>query len=67
MAGLLVCLLSHLSQGLWEVRSTIPDGIARVLFKMVNGEMVLLHGIMKKTQKTPQQDIETALERAKRY
>jgi phage-related protein len=60
-------LVRHLEQGLWEVRSTIPDGIARVLFKMVNGEMVLLHGIIKKTQKTPQQDIETALERAKRY
>jgi phage-related protein len=30
---------------------------------MINGEMVLLHGFIKKTQKTPQQDIETTLER----
>ncbi len=60
-------LVRHLGQGLWEVRSTIPDGIARVLFKMINGDMVLLHGIIKKTQKTPRQDIETALDRAKRY
>ena len=60
-------LVRNLGQGLLEVRSTIPDGIARILFKMFNGEMVLLHGIIKKTQKTPQQDIETALERAKRY
>ncbi len=49
------------------MRSTIPDGIARVLFKMINSEMVLLHVIIKKTPKTPQQDLDTALERAKRY
>lgn len=60
-------LVRSLGKGLWEIRSNIPDGIARVLFKMINGEMVLLHGFVKKTQKTPQQEIETALERAKRY
>ena len=60
-------LVRSLEKGLWEVRSSIPDGIARVIFKMIDGEMVLLHGIVKKTQKTPRQDIETALERVKRY
>ena len=32
---------------------------------MVNGEMVLLHGFVKKTQKTPPQEIELALHRWK--
>jgi hypothetical protein len=46
------------------VRSTIPDGIARVLFKMINGVMVLLHGLSRKHRK-PHKEI--ARERAKRY
>jgi phage-related protein len=39
--------------GLWEVRCDITDGIARVLFTVKDGQMVLLHGFVKKTQKTP--------------
>ncbi len=35
--------------------------IARVIFCIEQGSMVLLHGFMKKSQKTPQQDIELAL------
>ena len=31
------------------------------------GEMVLLHGFEKKTQKTPQQDIELALKRKREF
>ena len=50
--------------GLWEVRSDLIGGrIARVIFCIVNGEMVLLHGFEKKTQKTPPRDIELALRR----
>lgn len=30
---------------------------------MGNGEMILLHAFIKKTQKTPRQDIELALKR----
>ena len=53
-----------LGQGLWEVRSDLTGGrIARVIFGIVRGEMVLLHGFEKKTQKTPNQDIELALTR----
>ncbi len=55
-----------LGRGLWKVRSGISSGrIARVLFSMVNGEMVLLHGFVKKTQKTPPHEIELALQRWK--
>ena len=55
-----------LGRGLWEVRSNISSGrIARTLFFVLAGEMVLLHGFIKKTQKTPPQEIELALKRMK--
>ena len=53
-----------LDHGSREVRSDLSGGrIARVMFCIVRGEMVLLHGFEKKTQKTPQRDIELALKR----
>jgi len=53
-----------LGHRLWEVRSDLSSGrIARVMFCVVAGEMILLHGFEKKTQKTPQRDIELALRR----
>jgi phage-related protein len=55
-----------LGRGLWEVRSDLSSGrIARVIFCIVAGEMVLLHGFEKKSQKTPTQDIDLALRRKK--
>ena len=43
-----------LGNGLWEVRSDLTDGkIARVIFCVARGRMVLLHGYIKKTQKRP--------------
>jgi phage-related protein len=48
-----------------EVRSSLPRGrIARVIFCVEQGSMVLLQGFMK-SQKTPQPDIDLALERKK--
>jgi phage-related protein len=59
-------LVRSLSRDLWEVRSTLPSGrIARVLFCVERGAMVLLHGFIKKTQKIPQRDIDLALNRKK--
>ncbi|NNM44162.1 MAG: type II toxin-antitoxin system RelE/ParE family toxin [Chlamydiae bacterium] len=58
-------LVGNLGKGLWEVRSTLSNTIARVLFIMHEEQMVLLHGFIKKTQKTSQQDLEIALTRAK--
>jgi phage-related protein len=53
-----------LGHGIWEVRSDLSGSrIARVIFSIVAGEMVLLHGFEKKTQKTPTHDIELALKR----
>ena len=59
-------LIDSLGYGLWEVRSRLPRGrIARVVFCVSRGSMVLLHGFIKKTQKTPQREIELALKRQK--
>jgi phage-related protein len=53
-------------RGLWEVRSNLVDGtIGRIIFYFQDGEMVLLHGFIKKTQKTPAQDIDLAVRRMK--
>ena len=55
-----------LGRGLWEVRSDISSGrIARCLFCIRNGEMILLHAFVKKTQKTPPPDIDLAVRRMK--
>jgi phage-related protein len=55
-----------LGNGLWEVRSDLTDGkIGRVIFCVAQGRMVLLHGFLKKTQKTPAQDLKLALKRMK--
>jgi phage-related protein len=57
-------LVRPLGRELWEVRSSLPRGrIARVLFCAEEGRMVLLHGFVKKTRKTPQRDIDLALKR----
>lgn len=59
-------LCRSLGGGLWEVRSSLSHGrIARVIFCTAKGRMVLLHGFVKKTQKTPQPDLELARKRQK--
>jgi phage-related protein len=46
-------LCRSLGRGLWELRSSLPDGrIARVIFCLHRAELVLLHGFINKTQKT---------------
>ena len=55
-----------LGNGLWEVRSDLTDRkIGRVIFCVAKERMVLLHGFVKKTQKTPRRAIETAYARMK--
>jgi phage-related protein len=50
----------NLGNGLWEVRSDLTDGkIGRVIFFVARERMVLLHGFVKKTQKTPARAHET--------
>lgn len=62
--GMPVC--RPLGQSLWEVRSTLPGNrIARVIFCIVQGQMVLLHGFVKKTHKIPNDDLALARRRMK--
>lgn len=54
----------HLEHGIWEVRSNLTRGrIARVLFCIDEGFMYLLVGFIKKTQKTPRQELDLARRR----
>lgn len=53
-----------MGKGLYEVRSNLPSSkIARVLFCVYEEKMILLHGFIKKTQKTSARDLDLALKR----
>jgi phage-related protein len=55
-----------LGDSLGEVRSDLTDGkIGRIIFCVTREGMVLLHGFVKKTRKTPAQDLKLALKRMK--
>lgn len=56
-------LIAKLEPGLWEVRSRLGDRIARVFFTVEDDTMVLLHAFIKKSQKTPLQDLQLARQR----
>ena len=60
-------LAAPLGRGLWEVRSDIRDGIARVIFYVPGNQMILLHGFVKKTKKTPKPDLDLAFKRKKEH
>jgi len=60
-------LVEKLEPYLWEVRTKVPDGIARVLFTVDGPMMILLHGFIKKTRKIPLKEINTAKSRLGQY
>ena len=61
-------LVDSLGKGLWEIRIKLKHHrIARVLFFMDSNTMVLVHGFIKKTQKTPKQVLDLALKRKQLY
>jgi phage-related protein len=57
--------VDHLRGPVWEVRSSVGNRIARVLFAVEQAEMILLHAFIKKTQQTDPADIELAIKRIK--
>jgi len=59
--------VSHLRGAVWEVRSSLGNRIARTLFAVKGRQMLLLHGFIKKTQQTPNDDIELAEKRFKEW
>jgi phage-related protein len=57
-------LVRSLKDGLWEVRSSLPSQrIARLVLCFHDGALIVLHGFIKKTPKTPQDDLALARRR----
>lgn len=62
--GMPVC--KKLEDSLYEVRSNITNKrIGRVIFTPYGRQMVLLHGFVKKSQRTPKPDLDLARKRSK--
>ncbi len=63
--GMPVCR-SFKKSGLWEIRSNLDQKrISRILFFILGNRMILIHGFIKKTQKTPLKDLQLAETRMK--
>jgi len=59
-------LVRSLKDGLWEVRSSLPSQrVARLIICFHDQMLVVLHGFIKKTQKTPADDLALAQRRMK--
>ena len=56
-------LVRKLEKDLWEARVNLGNTIARVLFTVSGNQIALLHGFIKKSQKTPEYELETARQR----
>jgi phage-related protein len=57
-------LVRKIEANLWEVRSHLARRrIARVLFTTKESQMALLHGFIKKSRKTPAEDLQLARRR----
>jgi len=53
---------------LWELRIELASNNFRIFYFLPkNNKAILLHGIVKKKQKTPKNELETAMERMKEY
>ena len=62
--GMPLCRSIQSRKGLWEIRSNLSGGrIARIFFCAHDDNMVLLHGFIKKSQKTPDRDLKVAEKR----
>jgi phage-related protein len=57
-----------MGEGLWEVRSDLPSNrIARLLFCVLEDKVLVLHGFIKKTQRTPDADLALARKRKREF
>jgi phage-related protein len=62
--GMPLCRVIRGRKGLWKIRSSLSGGrIARVFFCAHDGSMVLLHSFIKKSQKTPDKELDVAEKR----
>ena len=61
-------LVKHIKGKMWELRIRSASDISRIFYFIpVGNDIVLLHGFVKKTQKTPDKEIETANNYLKDY
>jgi phage-related protein len=61
-------LCRPMGEGLWEVRSDLSSNrIARLLFSVEAGKVLVLHGFIKKTRKTPNEDLALARRRKREF
>ena len=60
-------VVRKMEPGLWEVCSRLKNRIGHVLFIVNNNKMVLLHGFIKKSDKTPQGDLSIAHQRLAQF
>jgi phage-related protein len=61
-------LCRSVGDGLWEIRTNLPSNrIARVLFCVLQERIVILNGFIKKTQKTPVEELALARKRKKEF
>jgi len=56
-------LVRKMDDDLWEIRSHISSGIARIFFTVIEELIVLLHGFVKKSQTTPAKELAVAKRR----
>jgi phage-related protein len=56
-------LVDSLGDGLWEVRSRLPTRIARTIFIVRDGTIILLSSFIKKTRTTPDNELDLAKRR----
>lgn len=59
--------VDHLRGAVWEVRTALGNRIARTLFAVEGVQIILLHGFIKKTQRTPNDDIALSEKRFKEW
>lgn len=60
-------LVDSMGAGLWEIRSNLGNRIARTFFMIAGQEIILLHGILKKSRTAPKREIDLARKRRKSY
>ena len=56
-------VVRKLEADLWEIRVQLASATARLLFTVLHDEIVLLHAFMKKSQRTPGDDLALARQR----
>jgi phage-related protein len=61
-------LCRAMGDGLWELRTDLPSNrTARLMFSMQEGRILVLHGFIKKTRRTPGEDLELARRRKNEF